>query len=59
MSSSKKKYITQKQLAERLGISRSTLYRWLKEKEIKLSKRLISPDLVKRIEQRLKEWEEE
>jgi len=39
-----KKAITRKQLAINMGISRSTFYRWLNEKDIELPKGLITPE---------------
>lgn len=36
---------TRSQIAEELGISRKTLYNWLKKAEIKLEKGMISPQV--------------
>lgn len=46
-------YITKKQLAAQLGISRSTLYRWFQELKIPIPKGLISPKEAVRIRQQL------
>jgi len=35
---------TRKEIAKEFGISRRTLYRWMKEENIQLKARLISPD---------------
>jgi transcriptional regulator with XRE-family HTH domain len=36
-------YITRQQLAARLGVTYQTLWRWLKEKELTLPQRRLSP----------------
>ncbi|MER0442882.1 phBC6A51 family helix-turn-helix protein [Emticicia sp. W12TSBA100-4] len=44
---------TRQQIADEMGISRKTLYRWLKKKEIKLSTGLICPHMQKFIKENL------
>ena len=46
-------HITRKFLAKRLGISRSTLYRWMKEYDVQALEGLISPKEARRIEEEL------
>lgn len=44
---------TRQQIADEMGISRKTLYRWLKKKEINLSAGLICPNMQKFIKENL------
>ena len=44
---------TREQIAAEFGVSRKTLYRWLKQKGISLPKGLICPETQKDISQKL------
>lgn len=40
---------TRQQIADEYGVSRKTFYNWLKETEIKLKRRLVTPNEQKKI----------